>query len=57
MSDPSFAVAVAETRGDILKARGDTDAARAAYEGALGRESVTAQEQERIQLKIDTLAG
>lgn len=57
VSDPSFAAMVAETRGDVLKARGDSDAARAAYEGALAAESVTPQARERITLKLETLAS
>jgi predicted negative regulator of RcsB-dependent stress response len=57
VTDASFAAVAAEARGDVLKARGDADAARAAYEGALAAESITPQARERIQLKIETLAS
>lgn len=52
----SFASEYAEVQGDVLKAKGDLDAARTAYEKALS--STTSQQQERfmvLQMKLDDL--
>jgi predicted negative regulator of RcsB-dependent stress response len=51
-----FASEYAEVHGDVLKAKGDLDAARTAYEKALS--STTPQQQERfmvLQMKLDDL--
>lgn len=52
----AYASDYAEARGDILKAQGDLDAARTAYEKALA--STDPQQQERymlLQMKVDDL--
>lgn len=52
----AFASEYAEVHGDILKAQGDLDAARTAYEKALS--SANPQQQERfmvLQMKLDDL--
>lgn len=51
-----FTSEYAEVHGDVLKAKGDLDAARTAYEKALS--SATPQQQERfmvLQMKLDDL--
>lgn len=51
-----FASEYAEVHGDVLKAKGDLDAARTAYEKALA--AITQQQQERfmvLQMKLDDL--
>lgn len=51
-----FASEYAEVHGDILKAQGELDAARTAYEKALA--AITQQQQERfmvLQMKLDDL--
>lgn len=46
-----------ETRGDVLVAKGDVVSARTAYEGALADESLNQSVRDRLQLKLDDLAG
>ncbi len=50
-----FEAAYAETRGDILAAKGDLSAARVAYTLALSRVSVASANRELLQMKLDDL--
>ena len=51
-----FTALVGETRGDVLVARGESEAARSAYQSALGDESLPAAARQRIELKLDVLS-
>jgi len=55
LGDGAFAVLAAEARGDVLAARGDAEAARAAYREALARGPLAAAIGAGIQLKLDAL--
>ncbi len=52
---PGLLVLVEELRGDIAVARGDSEAARSAYEAALAAEAVPEDARARIGLKLDDL--
>lgn len=55
-TDPGeFTGAYAELRGDILLARGQTDAARDAYRTALNNSQPQSGERELLQMKLDGL--
>lgn len=56
IDDDAFAALEAETRGDVLLARGDAEAARDAYQKVLAVEDLSAQDRQRIEDKLDHLA-
>jgi predicted negative regulator of RcsB-dependent stress response len=57
VSGDTFTDLVAETRGDVLQARGDRDGAREAYERVLDNDDVGRPGRTRVQAKLDRLAA
>lgn len=57
VNEEEFALMRLETRGDVLAAKNDVPAARAAYDEALQAESIEGEARARIQLKLDELAA
>ena len=55
-AEPSFRGAYAETRGDILLAQGNLEAARDAYGNALTGYSDAPEKRNLVQMKLDDLA-
>lgn len=55
VSAEEFTALSLETRGDVLTAKNDVPAAKAAYDAALEDESVQGAARARIQLKLDEL--